>query len=83
MLTSSMLLYGSCCHMNSLRACNSLTGDSFTKIKMATYTTIEKLVVSRINLFLFKEINTFIQQEWIKLIKIYTKDNVAKDFHFK
>ncbi len=74
MLTSNMLLYGSCCHMNSLRACNSLTGDNLKKIKMTTYTTIEKFVVSRINTFIFKEMYNFIQQGLIKLIKIDTKD---------
>ncbi len=62
MLTSNMLLYGSCCHMSSLRACNSLTGDNLTKIKMTTYTTIERFVVSRINTFIFKEMYHFIQQ---------------------
>ncbi len=50
---------------------------------MTTYTTIEKFVVSRINTFIFKEMYNFIQQGLIILIKIDTKDNVAKDCSFK
>ncbi len=45
------------------------------------YTIIQKFVVSKI---FFKDINTFIQQGCIKLIKSDSKDiyNVTKDFYF-
>ncbi len=35
--------------------------------------------------FFFKEVTTFIQQEWIKLIQSKSKDiyNVTKDFYLK
>ncbi len=43
---------------------------------------VKKIVITR--LYFFEEINTFIQQGWIKLINSDSKDiyNVIKDFYF-
>ncbi len=49
----------------------------FLKLYFCTYTTIQKFGVSYIYIYIFKEINTFIQHWWIKLIK---RDSVKKMF---